>query len=107
MGKIKTKDAETPTSVYGAEFADESFHVKHTEVGLIGMCKRSGLQHTNMSQFYITTGAPLSYLDGQNVVFGRVIEGMSAIRAIEQLETVNEKPSEAVKIVKTGAYKME
>jgi cyclophilin family peptidyl-prolyl cis-trans isomerase len=46
-------------------------------------------------------------LDGQNVVFGRVIEGMSAIRAIEQLETVNEKPSEAVKIVKTGAYKME
>ena len=31
------------------EFEDESFHVKHTEVGLLGMCKRSGLKHTNAS----------------------------------------------------------
>lgn len=43
MGKIKTKDPETSTSIYGGEFADESFHVKHCEVGLLGMCKRSGL----------------------------------------------------------------
>jgi cyclophilin family peptidyl-prolyl cis-trans isomerase len=43
MGKIKTKNADCPTSIYSGEFADESFHVKHTEVGLLGMCKRSGL----------------------------------------------------------------
>lgn len=55
------------------EFADESFHVKHSEIGLLGMCKRSQLKHTNECQFYITLGAPLNFLDNENVVFGRVI----------------------------------
>ena len=71
------------------------------------MCKRNGLKHTNESQFYITTGAPLTYLDGQNVVFGRVISGMQTIRLIEQAETVNERPSDAIKISKTAVYKVE
>ena len=75
-GKLKVSDKG---SIYEGEFADESFHVKHTEVGLLGMCKRSGLKHTNESQFYITTGAPLSFLDNQTVVFGRVISGMQFI----------------------------
>lgn len=55
------------------EFADESFHVKHTEVGLIGMCKRKGYSHSNEYQFYVTTAAPLTFLDNKYVVFGRVI----------------------------------
>jgi cyclophilin family peptidyl-prolyl cis-trans isomerase len=78
-------------SCYGEEFADESFCVKHSEIGLLGMCKRSGLKHTNESQFYITTGAPLDFLDNENVVFGRVVSGMHFIESIEKLETVNEK----------------
>ena len=84
MGKIKTKNEELKTTKTGAELHDESFQIKHTEVGLLGMCKRNGLKHTNESQFYITTGAPLTYLDGQNVVFGRVVQGMQTIRLIEQ-----------------------
>ena len=68
------------SSIYDGEFADESFHVKHTEIGLLGMCKRSGIKHTNESQFYITMGAPLTFLDSQNVVFGRVIIGMEVLR---------------------------
>ena len=79
------------TSFFGGEFADESFQVKHTEIGLLGMCKRNGIKHTNNTQFYITTGAPLSFLDNENVVFGRVIIGMHFIESIEKLETVNEK----------------
>jgi len=79
------------TSIFGGEFADESFQVKHTEIGLLGMCKRNGIKHTNNMQFYITTGAPLSFLDNENVVFGRVISGMHFIESIEKLETVNEK----------------
>ena len=78
-------------SIYGGEFADESFHVKHTEIGLLGMCKRSGLKHSGDTQFYITTGAPLTFLDNENVVFGRVVSGMHFIESIEKLETVNEK----------------
>jgi cyclophilin family peptidyl-prolyl cis-trans isomerase len=69
-GKVKAMGC---ASVFGAEFEDESFHVKHTEKGLLGMCRREGFAHTNESMFYITTGAPLSFLDNKNVCFGRVI----------------------------------
>jgi len=34
-------------SIYDGEFADESFNVKHEEPGLLGMCKRGGIPHTN------------------------------------------------------------
>ena len=33
---------EEHASAFEGEFADESFHVKHTEIGLIGMCKKKG-----------------------------------------------------------------
>jgi hypothetical protein len=36
-------------SIYDGEFADESFHVKHTEIGLLGMAKRKGNHHSNES----------------------------------------------------------
>lgn len=31
---------ESNASIFEGEFADESFHIKHNEVGLIGMCKK-------------------------------------------------------------------
>lgn len=34
-------------SIYDGEFSDESFVINHTEPGLIGMCKRSNIPHTN------------------------------------------------------------
>ena len=40
MGEI-CREKEGGKSIYGGEFADESFHVKHTDCGLLGMCKRS------------------------------------------------------------------
>lgn len=57
------------------------------------MCKRSGIPHTNECQFYVTLGAPLNFLDGQNVVFGRVIEGFKVFKLIEKMDLINnEKP---------------
>jgi cyclophilin family peptidyl-prolyl cis-trans isomerase len=104
-GRIEVeKNSEMGTSIHGSAFEDESFHVKHTEIGLLGMCKRQGLKHTNESQFYVTTGAPLTFLDNKNVVFGRVIQGMRAFKLIEKLETTNERPNECVKIVKAGKF---
>lgn len=70
------------------------------------MCKHDGGKHTNDSQFYITMGAPLTFLDNENVIFGRVIQGMSHLEAISQLETVNEQPIDTpVKISGCGSYK--
>ena len=102
-GKIEDKKNEG-ASIYGGEFEDESFHVKHTEIGLLGMCKRNGLKHTNESQFYVTMSAPLTFLDNKNVIFGRVIQGMRAFKLIEKLETTNERPNEPVKIKSAALY---
>ena len=64
MGKITpSKAPELGTSIYGGAFEDESFHVKHNEVGMLGMCKNGGRSHTNESQFYVSMGAPLTFLD--------------------------------------------
>ena len=105
MGKIThEKNRELGSSIYGGEFEDESFHVKHTEVGMLGMCKRNGLSHTNESQFYVTMGAPLTFLDNKNVIFGRVIMGMRALKLIEKMETTNEKPNDSIKISSAGSY---
>lgn len=71
---------------------------------MLGMCKRNGLSHTNECQFYVTMGAPLTFLDNKNVIFGRVIMGMRTLKLIEKLETTNEKPNEPVKIVAAGPY---
>jgi cyclophilin family peptidyl-prolyl cis-trans isomerase len=56
------------------------------------MCKKKGYSHSNECQFYVTTNAPLSFLDNKYVVFGRVISGMRAFKLIEKLDIVNERP---------------
>lgn len=93
-----------PFSIFeDGEFADESFAMKHTEAGLLGMCKRSGYANTNECQFYITTGAPLSFMDNKNVVFGRVISGMRTLKMIDKLECYyNQKPTSIVQIKTAG-----
>jgi len=70
------------------------------------MCKRDGIKHTNECQFYVTLGAPLSFLDGKNVVFGRVIEGFRAFKLIEKTASSNEKPSPAVTVDDCGIFEI-
>lgn len=40
--------------------------------------------NTNGSQFYITYGKQ-SHLDGKNAVFGKIIDGMDALEALERI----------------------
>jgi cyclophilin family peptidyl-prolyl cis-trans isomerase len=70
------------------------------------MCKRKAYAHSNECQFYVTTAAPLSFLDAKYVVFGRVISGMRAFKIMQKIDIVNEKPAQAVKIVAAGEYKV-
>jgi cyclophilin family peptidyl-prolyl cis-trans isomerase len=95
-------------SIYdGGEFADESFQVKHSEPGLIGMCKRGGIPNSNECQYYVTLGAPLTFMDGQTVVFGRVVEGFRVFKLIEKLDLVNEKPAQPVRVVSAGIHQLQ
>lgn len=82
----------------GFLFPDESFAVKHDQPGIVAMANL-GEPHTNATQFYITL-APVPWLDGKKVAFGRVIEGMEVLAEVERSELSNERPYPEVMITK-------
>jgi cyclophilin family peptidyl-prolyl cis-trans isomerase len=48
---------------------------------------------TNGSQFFLVTADACPWLDGRHTVFGRILEGMDAVDAMEALETgSNDRP---------------
>ena len=63
--------------------ADERFTLRHTTRGLLSMISRG--PNNNGSAFIITLG-PAPQLDYKQVVFGKVIDGLSVLSAIEQVE---------------------
>lgn len=99
-GDFMKGDGTGSLSIYGPSFADENLDGKHDAPGLLSMAN-SG-PNTNGSQFFITTVAA-PWLDGKHVVFGRVIDGMKAVRMIEGCNVgQGNKPSIPITIKECG-----
>jgi len=74
----------TGTGGPGYSFADE--FTEHTHVtGALSMANAG--PNTNGSQFFITY-APQPHLDGRHSVFGKLIDGVDVLEAIEQGDTM-------------------
>lgn len=80
----------------GYVFANEIHGgLSHDHAGAFGVANAG--PHTNGAQFYVTLG-DRSYLDGDYIVFGEVVEGMDVVHAIVQGDVI-----EQVRIVRSGA----
>ncbi|KAJ9504586.1 hypothetical protein QJQ45_013667 [Haematococcus lacustris] len=84
-------------SIYGMKFEDENF--KHTVPGILSMANAG--PNTNGSQFFLTT-VKTEWLDGKHVVFGRVVDGMDVVKAVEKLGSNTGKTKATVVIADCG-----
>ena len=64
----------------------DEFHpeLNHDSEGVLSMANAG--PNTGGSQFFVTL-APTSWLDGKHAVFGKVVDGMDTVRAVENTET--------------------
>ena len=82
-GKI---DKENNISIYGKNFENENYYYSHSREGLLSMANKS--YDSNGSEFFITLKDSI-WLDGKNVVFGQIIEGINIIKEFNNIEIDN------------------
>ncbi|KAG6590281.1 Peptidyl-prolyl cis-trans isomerase CYP19-3, partial [Cucurbita argyrosperma subsp. sororia] len=86
-------------SIYGLKFADENFKMKHTGPGILSMANAG--PNTNGSQFFICT-EKTPWLDGKHVVFGKVVDGYSVVKAMENVGSDSGSTKQTVVIEDCG-----
>ncbi|KAH9361645.1 hypothetical protein HPB48_005202 [Haemaphysalis longicornis] len=99
-GDFINHDGTGGKSIYGDAFEDENFQLKHDSAGVVSMVNTGA--NTNRSQFFITTVKDCSWLDGEHVVFGRVVEGMDVVKRVEFCGSESGKTSQKIVISNCG-----
>src|SRR5215213_9292742 len=76
---------------------DDEFNDHKIVRGALAMANAG--PNTNGSQFFLVTTGEAPWLDGKHTVFGRVVDGMDVVDAIEGKPTdARDKPTEDVRI---------
>lgn len=80
---------------------DESFTLDFGFIpgGVVGFANSGS--HTSGSQFFITTG-PCEWMNHNFVGVGRIIQGFSVLRMLNQLPTANQRPVKNITIQSCG-----
>merc|ERR1712179_227632 len=86
-------------SIYGDEFQDENFALKHTGPGILSMANAG--PNTNGSQFFLCT-TKTSHLDGKHVVFGAVVQGMDVVQKVESFGSQSGKTKKKIVVADCG-----
>eukprot|EP01125_Pyxidicula_operculata_P003059 TRINITY_DN1323_c0_g1_i1.p1 TRINITY_DN1323_c0_g1~~TRINITY_DN1323_c0_g1_i1.p1 ORF type:complete len:131 (+),score=16.17 TRINITY_DN1323_c0_g1_i1:274-666(+) len=95
-------DGTGSTSIYGSQFDDENFKLKHDRKGLLSMANSGA--NTNGCQFFITC-EKCDFLDNKHVVFGQVVEGLQTVMMIANVSVgPGNKPKIPVVISQCGQW---
>lgn len=79
-------------SIWGHSFEDEIVDsLVFDKAGILAMANAG--PGTNGSQFFITT-VPTPWLTGHHTIFGKVTKGMEAVKLLENVKTIDSRPTQ-------------